>query len=407
MEKKKIIIITNYFYPENFKINDIAFDLSANNYDVTVLTGVPNYPSGKFYDGYGFFKNNHEILNNVKIHRIPQIPRGNGSKLRLVLNYISYLISLFIYCFYISFFKKFDLIFVHHVSPIFIALPAIFLKKIQKIKIIFWNLDLWPEAVTHYIRNLFFKKIIGYVLKIVVKYIYQNIDVLLISSKSFKNHAKNMGYTKDVIFFPNWAEDLFLKPKKIKKIGKYFNLMFAGNVGKGQDIENLFNAIKETISLDRKIRWLIVGDGRMLNWLKSKVEKHEIQGNVIIYGSNPLNKMPEFYNKAHAMVITLAKGSAYAKTIPAKLQSYMAFEKPILGMIDGEAASIINESQCGYCVKSGEYKSFSNNIIKMKALKYSELKRMGSNANKYYIDKFSKEKTFKKLYSEINKILWN
>ena len=125
--------------------------------------------------------------------------------------------------------------------------------------------------------------------------------------------------------------------------------MFAGNIGKGQDIENLFNAIKETISLDRKIRWLIVGDGRMLNWLKSKL--HEIQDNVIIYGSNPLNKMPEFYNKADAMVITLAKGSAYA-TIPAKLQSYMAFEKPILGMIDGEAASIINESQYGYCVKS-------------------------------------------------------
>tara|TARA_Y100000768_G_scaffold243785_1_gene184766 strand:- start:815 stop:1357 length:543 start_codon:yes stop_codon:yes gene_type:complete len=180
--------------------------------------------------------------------------------------------------------------------------------------------------------------------------------------------------------------------------------MFAGNIGKGQDIENLFNAIKRTISIDTMIRWLIVGDGRMLNWLKSKVEKHKIEKNVIIYGSNPLNKMPEFYNKADAMVITLAKGSVYAKTIPAKLQSYMASEKPILGMIDGEAASIINQSKCGYCVKSGEYKLFSNSIIKMKALEYSEIKRMSSNANKYYLDKFSKEKTFKKLYFEINKI---
>lgn len=404
MEKKKIIIITNYFYPENFKINDIAFDLAVKGNDVTVLTGIPNYPGGKFYSGYGFLKKNIEKLNNVNIIRVPQIPRGNGSKFRLALNYISYLIFLTIYSFYISITKKFDLIFVHHVSPIFIAIPAILIKRIQKIKIIFWNLDLWPEAVTHYISSSILKKIVSYILNKIVKFIYKNIDVLLVSSHSFKKHANLMGYKKNIILFPNWAEDIFLKKITENKSNKYFNIMFAGNIGEGQDIENLFNAIKETVSSDKMIRWLIVGDGRMFNWLKLKVKQYKFKKNVILYGSQPLNLMPKFYSKADAMVITLTKGSAYTKTIPAKLQSYMAFKKPILGMIDGEAAKIIDDSECGYCVNSGDYELFSKYIIKMKSIKKSDLKKMGFNASKYYLKFFSKNKTFKKLYNEINSI---
>lgn len=403
MEKKNIIIITNYFYPENFKINDIAFDLAKKGNDVTVLTGVPNYPGGKFYNGYSFFKKNNERLNNVNIIRIPQISRGNGSKFRLALNYISYLICLSIYSFYISFTRKFDLIFVHHVSPIFIGIPAIFIKRIQKIKIVFWNLDLWPDAVLHYINNPFIKKITNVFLTKIVKYIYKNIDYLLISSKSFKQHAIDMNFKKQIIFFPNWAEDIFLK-KFSKKKDVYFDFMFAGNIGEGQDIRNLFKAIKLVLKNNSKIRFLFVGDGRMSNWLKIKVSKYNLENNVIFYGSHPVIKMPEFYIKADVMLITLSKGSVYSQTIPAKLQSYMASEKPILGMISGEAANVIKESNCGYCVNSGDYNSMYNAIIKMYNMNYKAIFEMGKNGRNYYTKNFSKKNTLKKLYSIIDTV---
>ena len=148
MAGKRILIFTNHFYPESFKVNDVAFELAKNNFEVTVLTGIPNYPQGKFHKGYGLLKKRNEIINGVKVIRVPLIPRGKDNLFLLAINYFSYTFFLIIWSFFLALFKRFDFIFVHHTSPIFLGIPAVLVKKMQKIKMYFWNLDLWPESVS-------------------------------------------------------------------------------------------------------------------------------------------------------------------------------------------------------------------------------------------------------------------
>ena len=210
MAGKRILIFTNHFHPENFKVNDVAFDLAKNNFDVTVLTAIPDYPQGKFYKGYGLFKRRKEIIDGVKVIRVPLIPRGKDNLFLLTLNYLSFAFCLTLRSFFISIFNQFDVILVHHTSPVFLGVPAVIVKKLQKIKMYFWNLDLWPESVS---ETTGFN--IGFVMKgldKIVRFIYKNSDKILISSRAFKGSMTNKGVDeKKIIYFPNWAEDIFLK----------------------------------------------------------------------------------------------------------------------------------------------------------------------------------------------------
>ena len=245
MAGKRILIFTNHFFPENFRVNDVAFDLARKSYQITVLTGIPNYPQGKFYKGYGYFKRRKEVIDNVTVIRIPLIPRGSSSLLRLSLNYISYAFFLTLYSTYIAIKKKFDVILVHHTSPIFLALPAILVKRLQKIKLIFWNLDLWPESVTE-TTGLKLKLLIK-ILDKLVSFIYENSDRVLIGSKSFKEPLLNKGVkVEKILYFPNWAEDIFVKhnlmPAELRKYNipqDSLKIMFAGNIGAAQDMESV------------------------------------------------------------------------------------------------------------------------------------------------------------------------
>ena len=410
MEKNRILIISNYFYPEEFKINDIAFELSNEGYKVTVLTGIPNYPKGEFFKGYGVLKNRIESYKGVEIIRIPQIPRGNGSKFRLAINYISFLFSLTIYSFFISFYKRFDLVFVHHVSPIFLGIPSVIIKKIQGIKMIFWNLDLWPDAVSIYLKKNKFNNLLIKFLDLIVRFIYVNSDKLLISSKSFKNHAliRNVK-SNNIVYFPNWAEEIYTSPNNdLIDISDYefdsnsFKIMFAGNIGEGQDMRNVLKCIEYTNKLDKKISWLILGDGRMKKWMMNEVKKKKLDVCVKFLGRHPVEQMPSFFKLADVMLISLLYGDVYSKTIPAKLQSYMASKKPVLGMVNGEGASVIKESECGLVVDSGDFIGLSNNSIKMKSQLKNNLNNYANNSYRYYQKNYSKENAMKKLFNIIN-----
>mgnify|MGYP006160524989 CR=1 FL=1 len=406
MEKNRILIISNYFHPEEFKINDLAFDLSKEGYKVDVITGIPNYPQGKFFNGYGLFKNNIEYYNGLKITRLPLIPRGNGSKIRLIINYISFFISLFFYSFYISFFKKYDIVFVHHVSPIFLGIPAVLIKKVQGIKMIFWNLDLWPEAVSHYLKSNWINKQILNFLNLIVKFIYENTDKLLISSKSFKIHASKRGFDKkNIVYFPNWAEKTYTSNKtevidtSIYKFPKNsFKIMFAGNIGESQDMQNVLKAIEYTNRLDKNIFWIFLGDGRMKSLMEQNVKINKLDDYVKFLGLQPLKHMPSFFSIADAMLLPLLDGPVYNSTVPAKLQAYMASKKPVLGMINGEAASLIIESKCGLVASAGDYKGLSVNILKMKN-NSKELQKFSQNSINYYNLNYSKKNALNKVIS--------
>ena len=387
----KILIFTNHFYPENFKVNDIAFHLAEKGHKVTVLTALPDYPQGKFHKGYGLFKKRREIVNGVKIIRMPLIPRGKGGGGRLILNYLSLLLCSIFYALGLALFTKFDKILVHHTSPVTIGIPAVIVKKIQRVPIVFWNLDLWPESLIAAggVRN---KAIISGVEKI-VKFIYNNSDKILISSEGFKESILEKGdYHSKIEYFPNWAEEIFesnqlVADSKLPSLPEGFKIMYAGNVGEAQNLEMLMQVALKLKNYT-EIKWIIVGDGRKLQFIKDLVKDNQLEKTVYLLGRFPFEYMPAFYKKADAMFLSLKDDEIFRLTVPARLQSYMACSKPVLAMINGEAANIISKSNSGFVTESEDINGFADKVLKMSKLSKQELVNFSSNSREYYNNYF-------------------
>ena len=390
-KKKNILIVTPHFYPEDFKVNDIAFKLQKDGFDVSVVTCIPNYPQGKFFKGYSFFKKRREVIDGVKIYRVSIIPRGNGSGIMLGLNYLSYLISATLTCFFLALRFKYTHIFVHETSPVTVGLPAILVKKMQKIPLYFWVLDLWPESIVAAsgLRN---KAILNRIEKL-VKYIYKNCDLILISSKGFEESILQKGDFKNrVKYFPNWAEDIFTEPVtevKIPDLPDGFNVMFAGNIGEAQNFETIMQAALITQSR-KDIHYCIIGDGRKKTWVEDFVNSKGLSDTVHLYGRFPINTMPSFFKKADVMLLPLKDEPIFALTVPAKLQAYMASGKPIVGLISGEGASIIEEAKCGFSIEPTNSTKLAEMIIKSSNLDKIDLAKMGDNGRNFYKNNFNK-----------------
>jgi glycosyltransferase involved in cell wall biosynthesis len=386
----KILYVSQYFYPETFRGNDIVFDLVSKGHDVTVLTGKPNYPLGSFYKGYKFWGIQNEQIHGATVIRIPTFPRGNGGAIRLIINYCSFILfSFFPARFKVD--KDFDIIFVQQLSPVTMALPAIWaLKRNKKAKLYLWVLDLWPESVTS--TSGFSNRFVIGLLDKVVRYIYSKSDYILISSKFFEDSIKLRCDNKKIVYFPNWAETLY-ENSEIKEdlelpvLPNGFNIMFAGNIGEAQDFETIINAANLTKT--ESINWVLIGDGRKLNWVKSQVKDHNLH-NVYIYGRYPIEKMPAFFQSADVMLLTLKKSPISELTVPAKLQAYIASGKIILGAINGEANSIINKNKIGIACESGDFNSLSGNAIFLKNLTTPQKIQMEENSKSLYFKEFSK-----------------
>jgi len=405
----KILIVTQYFHPENFRINDFAEGFVEKGHEVYVLTGTPNYPKGKFYKGYGIFRKNREFYKNIKIYRSPIIPRGSGSSIMLVLNYISFVIGgSFRALFLIK--KEIDLIFVFQGSPVTIALPAIFIKKIKKIPICVWVVDLWPESVIS-ASNLK-SELIPNLLLPIVKYIYKSCDLIWVSSKGFINSITQKGINpRKVSFFPQWAEPVF---KSVKYKNYLFNkipeesfkIMFAGNIGEAQDFPSILEAAK-LLQEYSNIHWVILGGGRKEKWVRKRIDELNLESNFHLLGSYPLEKMPEFYSQANCMLLSLKREYIFSITIPAKVQSYMACKKPIIAMIDGEAKKLIDSTNSGLSCPSGSPKLLAENILNLSKMSKNELNEISMNSFNAYKKYFDRdmllrkaEKSFKKLINE-------
>ena len=398
-----ILVVTPHFYPENFRINDFAKDFVIRGHKVTVLTAVPDYPKGKFYDGYGVFKRSRELYKGIQIYRAPLIPRGTGSNLRLSLNYISHMVgAIFTSLFMLT--KKFDIVFVFAISPVTVVIPAIFIKKLKKLPLCVWVLDLWPEAVVSSAGNLHKKSLIPKILHPVVSFIYKHSDKILVSSKGFIDSIEDKGVSRDKIeFFPQWAEPIF-KPMGSTEylLGDIpkdsFKIMFAGNIGESQDFPSILKAAK-LLKDERDIHWIILGSGRREEWVKSKVKSHGLGSCFHMLGNFPLEKMPEFYANADTMLFSLKDDKAFSITIPAKVQTYLACGKPILAMINGEGGKVVLEANAGLVCQAESPSELSENILRMKSMKVKELSDMGSNARRYYNDNFERGYLFDKVES--------
>ena len=395
----KILFVSQYFYPEIFKGNDLVFDFVKRGHEVTVLTGKPNYPSGKFFEGYSFFGRSEEVIHGAKVIRTPIYPRKNGKGIHLFLNYFSFVFFSYFTCIF-RIRGKFDIIFVQQLSPVTMALPGLWIKRRNNTPLYLWVLDLWPESIlaASTIKN-------GIVIKAierVVQEIYKKSDIILVSSKNFKEAIlyKLTDKTKKIIYFPNWAEDGFTQISddkiSVPNLPLGFNIMFAGNVGESQDFETILKAAELTKT--ENINWIIVGEGRKMAWVKNEVESKNLY-NIYLLGRFDLETMPYFFKKADVMLVSLKDKPVFSLTVPAKIQAYMASGKIILGALNGEGNNLINESNCGYAVSAGDYNLLAQKALLLKKLSPSIKREMESNSKTYYENNFSKDMLFSKLES--------
>lgn len=399
---KRLLFISQYFYPEIFRGNDIAFHLTQKGVEVTVICGIPNYPKGQFFDGYSLFKRRHEYVNGVRVIRLPIIPRGDGSTLKLLANYFSYFIiaSLFL-PFHLLRNKKYDACFVQQLSPVMMSVPGILFKKITGRPLYTWVLDLWPESLKAAggVKN---KHILSFFERF-AKSEYKNSDVILVSSKGFeKNIISKSGYKEKIQFMPNWAEDELNSTEllEIPNLPNGFKVVFAGNIGEAQDFDNIVEAAK-IITKNDDIHFIIVGDGRKKEWLETQIIEYNLEERITLLGRFDLKYMPSFFNAADCLLLPLKDDEIMNLTVPAKMQAYMANGKPIIAMINGDANELIKEVGCGISVPASSPDKLVMALRQMKSMTKTKLEEMGNKGKIFCEENYSKVKILDKLYSLI------
>ena len=383
MAEKRVLLVTQYFQPENFKCNDIAFELQRRGYDVTVLTAIPNYPQGKFFDGYGLFKRRCETINGVKVIRGFVIPRGKGGKIGLSLNYLSYLVSSCLIALYLSLRYRYDAVFVHQVSPVTIGVAATLVKRLQRIPMYFWVLDLWPESLTAAIglRNRY---IIGFFSKM-VQWFYRRSDKILISSRGFEESICKKGdFASKIVYFPNWVDSAFAENADVATpdVPSGFVAMFTGNIGASQDFDTILDSA-ERLKEYSDIHLVIVGNGRDKERVESEIVRRELGATVHCVGSYPLEAMPATFAKADMLFAALKDEPIFALTVPAKVQAYMSSGKPIVTMINGEAKGLISGVGCGIAVDAGNAEAFADALLSLWRMSKSEREAMGAKGKEF------------------------
>lgn len=399
---KRLLVVSQHFYPEFFRVNDVAFDFAKKGVDVTVICGTPNYPLGQFFKGYSWFKRNCETINGVKIIRVPVTPRGKGSKLQLGINYFSYFISASLYLpWHLLFNKKYDACFVHQTSPVMMSIPGIFFKKLTGKELYTWVLDLWPESLKAAggITNTRILKFFG----LFAKLQYKNSDKILVGSKGYAKNINSMGnYSDRIVYMPNWAEDELLDNEilNVPDLPKGFNVLFAGNVGDAQDFENVVEALR-LLRDDENIHFIIVGDGRKLNWIEEQIRVYNLQNRCFLMGRYDIKYMHSFFDKADCLFLSLKDDEIFNITVPAKLQAYMSNGKPIIAMINGDVNELIKDEKLGISVPASSPEDLVEAFRIMKAKSIEDRNEMGRRAKTYFDEHFNKKEIIDNLHNLI------
>lgn len=393
-----ILIVTQYFWPESFLINGLSTELVKRGHKVSVLTGLPNYPVGQFYEGYGLLKGpwSEKYNDQVDVIRVPLIARGSGF-LRLAINYASFVIfgTLF------SVFrrpKNVDVIFCFGVSPVSLCLPAVFLRFLLKKPLVFWVQDLWPESISA-VGATQSKKILNGV-GMLVKYIYKRCDLILTQSEAFIPSILEWGADKNRMHYvPNWADPFQENtniPKWVNELPKGFKIGFAGNIGKAQDIPTILQAA-EILKNNTDVKWILAGDGSEKKWLEDEILKRNLQNCVFAVGKKNYDEMLPFFKSADVLLVSLTNQSIFSLTVPSKIQAYMSAGRPIVASLNGEGARVVQEAQCGLSCAAESPDELATVIIKIKNMSKNELDQLGKNGFRYFQNNFERNLVVNKI----------
>jgi glycosyltransferase involved in cell wall biosynthesis len=391
----RILIVTQYFWPEEFRINDLALGLLSRGHSVTVLTGKPNYPGGRFFAGYRFFGKPAESFEGVQIHRVPLIPRGSGNSIRLMFNYLSFAILASLLG-PLACRGQYDVILVFEPSPVTVGLPARVLGLLKKVPILFWVQDLWPESLeaTGAVRS---PRILGWVQQL-TRFIYNGCDRILVQSRAFIEPIQKLGIPPDVIcYFPNSAESLYAPVRLTSDASERallpsgFCVMFAGNIGAAQDFETILGAA-DRLREHTDIQWIVLGDGRLAPWVRDQIRARALERNMRLLGRHPVTAMPRFFAAADALLVTLKREPIFALTIPSKIQSYLACGRPIIATLEGEGARIVVESGAGLVARPEDAESLAHAVLAMARMPVAKRDAMGVAGRRYFEQHFERER---------------
>lgn len=388
----RILIVSQYFWPENFRINDLAQELVQRGHSVTVLTGIPNYPAGSVFDAYRQSPKAFGHYGGATVCRVPMLARGHGA-VRLFLNYLSFVVGASIWGPWRLKDRPADVIFVFEPSPVTVGLPAVLFGRIKRAPVVFWALDLWPEtlAAIGVVRS---PRVLGWIGHL-VKFIYERCTLVLGQSSGFLGSiAKYCSDMEKIRYFPSWAEEVFSQPnlvpaREVPVREGVYNVLFAGNIGEAQDLPAVL-AAAESLRHNASIRWLIVGDGRKSDWLRGEVERRGLLDSFLLLGRFPVERMPSFYAHADALLVSLKKDPVFSMTIPGKVQSYLMAGVPLVGMLDGEGAKVITEAKAGLVCAAGDAGGLAAAVLKMAAMSVDQRRQLGLNGRAFAQKEFGR-----------------
>lgn len=385
----RILVVCQHYWPEPYRLPDICEELAKRGHQVKVITDIPNYPMGEIYEGYERGEQRDQERNGVAIHRCFTIPRKTGTLYRF-LNYYSYAISSTLWAKRTK--EKFDVVFTNQTSPVMMSCAAIAYGRKHNKRVVMYTQDLWPACLqAGGIRK---GSLIDRIFHWVSGRVYRGVDKIMISSRGFRQYlVEEHGVpTERIEYLPQHAEDIFAKEAAAKQ-HEGINLVFAGNIGAAQSVETIILAA-EALKGNDQIKWHIVGDGIDLERCKAMAAAKGLNS-VIFYGRKPLQEMPEYYAMADAMLLTLMDDPDISRTLPGKVQTYMAAGKPILSAANGEVQDVIREAQCGYAVNAGDWQGLAKCVEQFIQTRRDVL--YGENARKYYKAHFSKTSVIDKL----------
>ena len=385
IKNKKILIVTECFYPEEFKINDVALLWKDKGYDVDVLTMVPTYPESQVFDGYRNKLYQKEDWKGVRIYRVLSITGYSKSLFKKLLKYFVFMVNGSIAALFIG--KKYDYVLGFNTGPLTAMLPAVLIRKLYKKPLTLWVQDIWPDSVYAY----GFKKtrVLSFVLYKFVKFIHYNIDNIAISGRGFQSRLQP--YTKDILTFnylPNWADDLDMSLEPAKFGDDKVQFTFAGNIGRVQNLESIikaFNGLDDEYA--KRAQFNIIGSGSALEELKSL----NTQSNIVFHGRKSRSKMSKYYKASDFLIVSLVDEPIFSVTVPAKTQTYISAKKPILAIIKGDTASIVRENNLGFTADPSNIDSIKNIFALAIDADENTLEKFAKNCDKLNKEVFNKD----------------
>lgn len=397
----RILVVSQYFWPESFIINDLVRNLTAQGHIVKILTGKPNYPDGAVFEGYsaaGYSEEDFE--SKARVCRAPLRPRGASGAKNLLFNYLSFIVNGL--KFYPAAVKgeTYDAIFVFAPSPITSVIPAIYLKWKLNSHLAVWVQDLWPESLsaTGFIKNKFALRVVGWM----VKGIYAFVDTLLVQSRAFRQPVARYADPVKIVYYPNSYQDVPASLQEtqipaplLAELDNHFCLVFAGNLGTAQSVETLVE-VADKIRHLHGLRIVLVGSGSMLRWIESQKQSRNLD-NLLLAGRFSATEMPHFFSRAAGLLVTLKQDEAFSYTIPSKVQAYLAAGRPIIAALDGEGASVIQEARAGLTSPAQDAAGMAGCIEQLFNMSPDERESLGAAGRAYYLEHFEMERQSQRL----------